>query len=219
MPNVFLTGSRVYGPITENSDIDVVMEKEDALQLLETIKTHKLDFEMFADYGDATSFKFFIFWFPPINIIITEDAVDWFKWKYATEKMRGLAPIIDREERIETFHKFQEEGFEIAMQEKGKKFLEERMNKACSVVGGFPINPGPFTGFVDEDITSSFMEKFMENTRECTVSMVKIPGADEFVVGKCPAAVTIAEAIDARELARNLDRIDDDYNDDDGIPF
>lgn len=124
MPNVFLTGSRVYGPITENSDIDVVMEKEDALQLLETIKSDKLDFVMLADYGDVSSFKFFIFWFPPINIIVAEDAVDWFKWKYATEKMMEIPPIINREERIEIFHKFQKEGFDIAMKKEGEEFLK-----------------------------------------------------------------------------------------------
>ena len=152
MPNVFLTGSRVYGPITENSDIDVVMEKEDALQLLETIKSDKLDFEMLADYGDASSFKFFIFWFPPINIIIAEDAVDWFRWKYATEKMMEIPPIINREERIEIFHKFQKEGFDIAMKKEGEEFYEEY--KRMHGVQPFSLETGPpsvngFTGVDD----------------------------------------------------------------------
>jgi len=167
MSNVLLTGSRVYGPVTENSDIDVVMFKAEALELLNKITLLGLKPEVLADYGDASSFKFSLTdGLPPINIIVVDDEVDWLKWEFATNEMRALEPIVDRSERIQMFHFFQMEGLDRALKvrrddlfkeyaENTKDLRTEFMEsaEACSL-GGFPqssYQAKALDGFVDVD--------------------------------------------------------------------
>lgn len=124
MGKVLLTGSRVYGPITDNSDIDIVMEKTDATKLLNVIETLGLVYEMMTDYGEASSYKFYLTGLPPINIIIAQDDVAFFEWEYATNKMKEVAAIIDRGERLNMFHKLKTEGFNIIVGKKNEEFFE-----------------------------------------------------------------------------------------------
>jgi len=159
MSKVLLTGSRVYGPVTENSDIDVVLFKTEANKLLNRVTLLGLNPEVLSDYGDASSFKFVIDGLPPINIIVVEDEVDWYMWEFATNEMKALEPIVNREERIKMFHFFQNEGFNIAMEEEGRKFYEEY--KRTHGVQPFTLNPKAqttfsFTGFVDDDDVNPF---------------------------------------------------------------
>lgn len=142
MGKVLLTGTRAYGPVSENSDIDIVMLKADALRLLGKLKNRCIYYTQEEDYGDTSSFKFSLLdELPLFNIIVAEDETFYFMWEYATDKMKELAPIHDREQRIELCHTFQDQGFEIAMQENGRKFYEEY--KKTHGVQPFNLETGP----------------------------------------------------------------------------
>jgi len=159
MGKIVLTGSRAYGPVSEDSDIDIVMEKKDALKLFEVLNENGVNLIREKDYGDTSSFKFAITdALPSINIIIAESDVDLFKWEYATNMMKGINLILDREKRIEVFHRFQNEGFEMYMQKEGRKFYEEYKRthgvQPFSEAGPLKVQTvGGFTGFIDDDVT------------------------------------------------------------------
>jgi hypothetical protein len=118
-----------------------VLEKADASMLADKLLALGVFLDIIADYGDTSSFKFELPGLPIINIIVTYDDVDFEKWQYATDKMKLLPPIIDREERLNVFHKFQEEGFGIAMKKDGEKFYEEY--KKTHGVQPFNLETGP----------------------------------------------------------------------------
>jgi hypothetical protein len=125
MNKAFLTGSRAYGPVTENSDIDIVLERSDAAELSESLETMGVHLEIEVDYGEASSFKFSLPGLPIINIVVAHDDVDFEKWKYATDKMKSLPPVINREERLNIFQNFLQEGFNLALQGKTVNILSE----------------------------------------------------------------------------------------------
>jgi len=166
MSKVLLTGSRVYGPVTENSDIDVVLFKTEANKLLNRVTLLGLNPEVLSDYGDASSFKFVIDGLPPINIIVVEDEVDWLKWEFATNEMKALEPIVDRNERLQMFHFFQMEGLDRALKVRREGLLKEYVENTkdlhtefmesaeASSLGGFPqssYQAEVLDGFVDVD--------------------------------------------------------------------
>ena len=101
-PQCLITGTRAYGPVSENSDLDIVM-RNDHIQILENfllgdnINIQKVD-EHYA------SFYFTIPGLPKINVIVAENQEVFDEWEYATEKMKKLRrPISDHEKRVETF--------------------------------------------------------------------------------------------------------------------
>ncbi len=156
MSKILLTGSRVYGPITENSDIDIVMEKEDALKLLELLEKKDVAFTKNDDYGDTSNFKFSLAEvLPPLNVIVAEDDGIWFMWQYATEEMKRLEPIINREQRIAMFHLFQQRGLDLFVRKGAEEFFRQR-NVFAPVApvakSPEPYTPGVLNGFVDDDI-------------------------------------------------------------------
>lgn len=102
-----VTGTSVYGPKTNKSDLDIVMYHSDAVQLEQflfdkEISVFRTEQQQLEQYGG--------FYFNLFNIeinIIEATSFDEFKaWKIATEKMKKIDPISDRPERIKAFQYF-----------------------------------------------------------------------------------------------------------------
>ncbi len=105
MMDFILTGSRVYGPAKEDSDIDIVMTiaystiLEAGISALGIAITRE---EEQIDYGSGYYFKLGEML---INIVGLASEEDLGRWTRATERMRGLPPIENKVKRIEQFNK------------------------------------------------------------------------------------------------------------------
>ncbi len=102
----FITGTHAYGPISPDSDLDIVMMPDDAhliqLFLLEHgIKMYRTPAQ--DSYGLVGGY-YFNLQDMQVNIIIAENEWEYAQWKTRTDKMKALPPIKDREERIATFN-------------------------------------------------------------------------------------------------------------------
>ena len=100
----FITGTQVYGPTTPKSDLDIVILKKDATDILDFLhsfglETYQTEKQKMYDEG---GFYFDILGIP-INIVIAADRKDFDTWKRRTEKMKDFEPIKNREERLEFF--------------------------------------------------------------------------------------------------------------------
>jgi len=104
-PCPFLTGSQAYGPFTTESDIDICVTTDTAVQLKEIFTILKWEWEWVnEDYDDSHSLYLYLN-DEIINFIaLTEKEMK--EWKEATEIMKKIEPIKDRNMRINTFHTF-----------------------------------------------------------------------------------------------------------------
>lgn len=99
-----LTGTGVYGPQTPGqSDIDIVLKLEDAKTLSQAAYEHDIDLEApnYERYKEGSAAYFEL---GPLrfNIIVAdEESFQW--WRGQTERMKKLAPIEDRAERLRVF--------------------------------------------------------------------------------------------------------------------
>ena len=101
----FLTGSRKYGPFDKDSDIDIVMLECDAEKLKELAESIGIETEDVFHPYEPPSFYINIPNLPQINIItVTEDEAK--EWRFATDEMSKIEPIINRDERIMDFRSF-----------------------------------------------------------------------------------------------------------------
>ncbi len=104
-----LTGTRVYGPATEDSDLDIVMKYDGAYKLVQFCKKHDIEIyktEGQDEYGDDGGF-YFDLGFIKVNVIIAGSDRPFEQWERLTEKMKKIAPIHDRERRILVFNEFE----------------------------------------------------------------------------------------------------------------
>ena len=107
---MFITGTQAYGVTTEDSDIDVVMYTVE-MQLLKEV-LHRADINTYkSPIQIAQGYPGFYFDLMggTINIIVVDDEKTYNQWQYATERMQGMTPIADREERIRIFKMFRED--------------------------------------------------------------------------------------------------------------
>ncbi len=101
-----LTGTRVYGPATEDSDLDIVVHLNDVHEIVLFLAKHKIIHYRTPgqdSYGVVGGF-YFDFAGIKINIIIAENDWEFEQWGRRTEKMKKLPPIEDREERVAVFN-------------------------------------------------------------------------------------------------------------------
>ena len=108
---VLITGTRVYGPVTSESDIDIVLHYYHATRLSDFltiigIKVHFAKKEINPDYD---GYKFDLPGLPTINIIVIRFDEEFSAWKYATQEMKKLDEISDKNERIKTFNFYKTE--------------------------------------------------------------------------------------------------------------
>ena len=101
----FITGTHAYGPVTKDSDLDIVLVQDDAIDLflflkqkgIEPYKTKKQEgYKGASFYFDLLGIK--------INIIIAIDEAEFAEWKEKTERMKEFEPIKDRQQRIDVFN-------------------------------------------------------------------------------------------------------------------
>ncbi len=103
-----LTGSRVYGGSTDDSDLDIVMNYNDALDFKHELTSNGITISKTIEqeeYGDQGGFYFDLFGIE-INIIIAESETAFAAWRYATGEMFCEQPIADRDQRVKQFNFF-----------------------------------------------------------------------------------------------------------------
>ena len=104
--NFLLTGTRAYGPLTDESDWDIVMLRQDADSLKEFLNL--LGIEVHRSDHIHPSYEGFWFKFNDINkvqIIVAFDMVEYMAWAQATKEMKASHKIYNREDRVMTFQR------------------------------------------------------------------------------------------------------------------
>ena len=97
-----ITGSNIYGPKTNSSDIDLVLMETDSEELRDFLEKHKIAiFETDPGYED-NGFYFFLKNLV-INIITCDSEKDFDWWIDRTEFMKTLPSIEDKKERLKLF--------------------------------------------------------------------------------------------------------------------
>ena len=104
--NFLLTGTRVYGPATEDSDLDIVVKLNDVHEIVLFLAKHGIIHYRTPGqdlYGVVGGFYFDLAGIT-INIIIAESGPEFKEWERRTERMKKLSPIEDRGRRIDVFN-------------------------------------------------------------------------------------------------------------------
>jgi hypothetical protein len=104
-----LTGTSVYGPLSADSDIDIVLMQEDGLKLEKYFIKTGTELSPCGLRQDYQGFNVHIPGMPKINIIFCENAMHFECWRYATEQMKQSAVIPDKQDRIRLFITFWDE--------------------------------------------------------------------------------------------------------------
>jgi len=104
---VIVTGTRAYGPVTKDSDIDIALIQDEATALRrflikKDIPTYKTKVQQLNNYPGY----YFNLYNIKINIIYVDDKKEFNIWKKVTEKLQALEPIFSKEERVKTFQRF-----------------------------------------------------------------------------------------------------------------
>jgi len=113
IPSV-VTGSRVYGPYSRKSDIDIVVNVRDASVIALYLDRHGIASERTQRQktmmGVAT-YSGFYFRIGGLlfNIIIANSDEEMAAWEYATESMMLINEVEDRGSRIKKFREFYKE--------------------------------------------------------------------------------------------------------------
>ena len=103
--NPFVTGTQAYGPVSDNSDIDIVINTNYAVEFEKYLHSHGIHtYRTEEQLRDAYQGFYFHFFIGKINIILSnDDGMQW--WKDRTENMRKYhVNVEDREERIRLFN-------------------------------------------------------------------------------------------------------------------
>jgi len=99
-----LTGTRVYGPASEDSDLDIVMFKEDHTELEFWLTEHNIEIvRSELQKKEEYSGYYFFLRDMKVNIIHVEEEETMEAWEYATNYMKTIPPIEDRKERVRVF--------------------------------------------------------------------------------------------------------------------
>lgn len=103
----FVTGTQVYGPATEKSDLDIVLEPQEAhsLNLFLREKGIAVSYTL-SNLEDYAGYYFTLDGFLKVNIIVAGTPKKAEAWQYATDRMKKLNPIPDRKERLKSFRAF-----------------------------------------------------------------------------------------------------------------
>lgn len=102
-----VTGSQAFGPLTADSDLDIVMYLEDAGKLQEWlgskgIETHQTEVQR--ESPDYAGYYFNLLGIL-VNIITPRDSLEFEDWQRRTERLRARDPIKDKAERIKEFNR------------------------------------------------------------------------------------------------------------------
>jgi hypothetical protein len=100
-PRIFLTGTRAYGPARPDSDFDIVVPEIVAVNMF-GILGHITEVELTSDVEEYTGYTFDVSGYK-VNVISCKTEEELENWRRATEAMKNLDPIEDRETRVELF--------------------------------------------------------------------------------------------------------------------
>ena len=106
--NYGITGTRAYGPISEDSDLDLVITLPDSITLLEYLAEHDIPITQLPDAEKYNNGETSCFYFSLggilINVIVPKNKEEYMNWKRRTEAMKKLPPIPDKELRVARFN-------------------------------------------------------------------------------------------------------------------
>lgn len=105
-PRIFLTGTRAYGPARPDSDFDIVVPEVVAADMY-GILANVTDVKMTSDVPEYTGYTFDVSGYK-VNVISCKTEEELESWRRATEAMKLIDPIEDREIRIELFKSIRE---------------------------------------------------------------------------------------------------------------
>lgn len=104
-----LTGSRVYGPRNLKSDIDLVINEEDAMSLANQLEAQGIKVFRTLEQDNYDAGFYFLLGPLSFNVIFAWNKDDLLAWAEVTEEMKKLDPIENREKRIEKFQELYQE--------------------------------------------------------------------------------------------------------------
>jgi hypothetical protein len=105
MLDFLLTGTRVYGPAKADSDLDIVVRRDDTPSIGKFLAEHNIPMYNTPtqdSYGEAGGFYFKLAGIE-VNIIVADNEAEFNSWAEKTEKMKKLLPIKDRKLRLAMF--------------------------------------------------------------------------------------------------------------------
>ena len=111
-----ITGSRVYGPHREDSDIDIVVRYWDLIRtIIPLLESLRIEYAKQSEINPGyKGIKFKLHEnLPEIQIICALNSKELEAWRQATKSMCDLPPIENRKERIATFSKLYEFHFKV----------------------------------------------------------------------------------------------------------
>ena len=101
----FITGTHAYDPVTEDSDLDIVLVQDDAIDLFLFLKQKGIEpYKTKKQEGYKGGSFYFNLLGVKINIVAAADEGDFYIWKKRTERMKEFEPIKDRQQRIDVFN-------------------------------------------------------------------------------------------------------------------
>jgi hypothetical protein len=102
-----VTGTQAYGPMTPDSDFDIVLRKRHAKVLREMLDV--LGIIVRDSSHIHPSYEGFYFKFnshPKVQIIVAASEEEFDSWEKTTNDLRKMSPIPERNNRIDTFRQF-----------------------------------------------------------------------------------------------------------------
>lgn len=98
----FLTGSNIYGVKNSESDIDIVLKQEDANQLKKHLELKNICVQ-YVKHNKGYGGYYFNLLGLKFNICVCGSELERKGWKYATEVLKTLPPIEDKEMKKNKF--------------------------------------------------------------------------------------------------------------------
>jgi hypothetical protein len=109
----FVTGTMAFGPLSKESDIDIVMLGVESKLLATNLVNMGVQVEFAGEVNpEYKGFKFTIEPLPTINIVVAIDDKDAEAWAFATEAMRRFGPVENKQDRIAIFQTFKNRYYE-----------------------------------------------------------------------------------------------------------
>ena len=105
MQTMFLTGTRAYGPVREDSDYDLVIYRTDRAVLELVLSLLEIPIDYGDDEYDYDSCLKVELNGKILNLIVVDDEVEFLEWLYATNWMTKFSPVTDRDNRVAIFER------------------------------------------------------------------------------------------------------------------
>ena len=101
----FVTGTHAYGPVTNESDLDIAMMQDEVTEILAFADKHFIPIEQTEHQKEYENGGFYLnIGNIKMNIIVMNDQEEFNAWYKRTERLKTFEPIEDREQRITFFN-------------------------------------------------------------------------------------------------------------------